>query len=111
MPADQRLEYEWLRVQYQSKPYSGPRKLASYAALTETRPRQGKGARFCTQADDGKTLFRLTYEADRKWCESSGENPMKKKTIKEGLIERGFDCRPGKGDQVFVNGLSLNRVI
>ena len=66
-------------------------------------------AECCTEGD--KSLLKAMYEAYQKWCESSGETPMKKKVFKAQLVEREFDCRPGKGNQVYAFGVSLNRVI
>jgi phage/plasmid-associated DNA primase len=54
-------------------------------------------AECCTPAEGEKTLFKSAYGADRRWCESSGEYPMRKKTFKIALVELSYDCQAGKG--------------
>ncbi len=64
----------------------------------------------CVQGEDQRTLLKALYDRYREWCEASGEDPFKKKSLAAELRKRGFKIAKSTGNQTFVHGLALNPV-
>jgi putative DNA primase/helicase len=64
-------------------------------------------AAMCVEAAGAKVQVKELYEQYLQWCFKEGQNPIKQKTFKTRMHERGYASRRGTGGNYYWFGIGL----